>query len=532
MTVRLRRRIILGTTVTTAGVILAAAVVVWLATRTVLYQALDQGLLVRHRTMVHPPRPHPGPGPGAETGPAQGPGPGSGQGPGPGPEQRPPPEERRPPPPPGGERGDDRPPRQAPPEYAAATGTVFVQVIDLTAGREAGRSPSLAEATSLNEAFAADAVDDRPIDFATGDGRWLRVVRSRALLAIPRELPPWLAPPGPPRDAAPPGRHEVLLMSAVDASAAHRDLRLLAGVLAALWLVATLLSALVSVWLRHALLGPITRISDLISAIEPEQLAARIPTAAVPEEMQVILARLNTLMGKLDAAFARERSTIANIAHELRTPIAGMRATLEFALARGAHASRDEDLHDCLRMAQEMQGMIANLLMLARLEAGQGRVTPQAVGVRAVVERALAPLAERLRARELTVDERIAGGLLAFAAEEHLLIIIANILDNAVSYAISGQPILIAGSDRNGWLDIEVSNATDGALRDASEIFTPFWRGEAARTGGSHCGLGLTLVQRLVHLAGGSVTARVEGLNLFRLTVRLPLPPAGSVPAR
>ena len=511
---RLRRRIILGTTVTTAGVILAAAIVVWLATRTVLYKALDRSLMARHLAMVHAPRMRPGPG----------------QGPGPGldPELRPPPGDFRPPRPPPGEHGNERPPRQSPPEYAATTGTVFAQVIDLATGREVGRSPSLADGVSLAEALPADAVDDQPVDVATADGRWLRVVRSRALVAIPYELPPWLSPSVPPRAGAAGARREVSMMSAVDASAAHRDLRLLAGVLAALWLVATLLSALVSVWLRHALLGPITRISELIGAIDPGQLAVRIPATAVPEEMQVVLERLNTLMARLDAAFARERSTIANIAHELRTPIAGMRATLEFALARGPHASRDEDLHDCLRMAQEMQGMIANLLMLARVEAGQARVVPQAVPLRALAARALAPLEERLRARELTVDNRLPEQLMAFAAEEHLLIILANILDNAASYAIPGQPIAITGTDRNGWVDLEVSNATDGSLRDVAEIFTPFWRGEAARTGGSHCGLGLTLVQRLVHLAGGSVAAAVEGLNLFRLTVRLPLPPPGA----
>jgi signal transduction histidine kinase len=415
----------------------------------------------------------------------------------------------------------------SPPEYAAATGTVYAQVVDAASGRELGRSPSLADGVSLAAAFAGGAMDDQPIDFPTVDGRWLRVVRSEAQIASPYDLPPWLQPPASPTDAHAAEHHAVMVMSAVDASAAHRDLRLLAGVLAALWLVATALSALVSVWLRHALLSPITRISDLIGAIDPEQLAARIPSTEVPQEMQVVLERLNTLMAKLDAAFARERTTIANIAHELRTPIAGLRATLEFALARGPHASRDEDLQDCLRMTQEMQGMIINLLMLARLESGQARLTPQPVDIREVVGRALAPLAERLRARELTVDVRVPERLMAFAGEEHLLIIAANILDNAASYAIGGQAIVISGAVQDGAIDLEFSNATDGRPLDTSEIFTPFWRGEEARTSGSHCGLGLTLVQRLVHLAGGSVSARVEGLNLFRLTVRLPLPPAG-----
>lgn len=157
----------------------------------------------------------------------------------------------------------------------------------------------------------------------------------------------------------------------LDASSVRRERALLAWGLASLWGLATILSALAAIWLRRAVLHPIERISDIIADIDPDRLQTRVPLGDVPEEMRVILARLEALVERLDRAFARERTIIANIAHELRTPLSGIRTTLEFALVRGPHASRDDDLHACLHMSEAMQRMMTNLLMLARLESGR-----------------------------------------------------------------------------------------------------------------------------------------------------------------
>jgi signal transduction histidine kinase len=535
MTVALRRRIALGTTVTTAIVVLLASVVVWLVVQTVMGRAIDAVITERmHGFLAHamggPPvlRPPPGSGPGPNLG--------SGFGPDPG--REPPPDQRparldRPDGPdgPDGPEGPHRPEgpdRPGPPEFSAAAGTHVVQFIDVASGNEIGRSASLTSGMTLVMRQPGPPAKGVVVDMPFGDGRWLRVMRAEADMVLPHALPPWIERSAWLTAQRPTGTRRVAIYLAADSTSIHRDLRLLAGVLAALWLFATVLSALASMWLRRALLRPIDRLSVLIAAIDPDNLKTTIPATEVPVEMLTVIERLNTLIGRLDAAFNRERSTIANIAHELRTPVAGIRATLEFALARGPHASREEDLRDCLKMTESMQAMIVNLLTLARLESGQARLSPQPVLVQEVVTACLAGLAQRIRERELAFTVRIEERLAVPGGDEHLRMILGNIIDNAVSYAVAGQPVEISAAMHDGWAVIEVVNATDGRLHDVSEIFQAFWRGEAARSSGHHCGLGLTLVQRLVHLAGGTVTARLDGLNLFRLSVRLPLSAPGA----
>jgi signal transduction histidine kinase len=504
MTASLRRRIALGTTVTTAVVILVASAVVWWAVRENLYHALDAALAERMRGALH----HPDPGPPPSRLPRL-PGPDGGFGPEPGP---------------AGEPRAEGPRRPGPPEFAAGSGTMFAQIIDDDADLEIGRSPSLSPGSVLSGSVPDEVPDGRAADGRLADGRWLRVMRTTATLTPASVLPPWsersarLPPPG--------EKHRITWYLAIDAVSTHHDLNRLALVLALVWLVATTLSALVSMWLRRAVLRPIDRLSALIAAIEPDNLKSPVPTTGVPDEMMVVLERLNSATSRLAAAFDRERSTIANIAHELRTPVAGIRATLEFALARGPHASRDEDLRECLSMTESMQRMIINLLTLARLESGQARLPAQRVGVLETVRECMALLEERMKERELTVVVRVDEQLTVLGGDEHLRMILGNVLDNAVSYALSGQPIEVTGTAQGGWACIEVANATDGRLKDVSEIFNAFWRGEEARTSGHHCGLGLTLVQRLVRLSGGTVSAQIDGLNLFRISLRLPVPPA------
>ncbi len=115
------------------------------------------------------------------------------------------------------------------------------------------------------------------------------------------------------------------------------------------------------------------------------------------------------------------------------------------------------------------------------------------------------------------------------SAREQLRIVIGNIIDNAVRYTpVGGALSITCAVDADG-LAIELINATDGTLLDASRVFEPFWRGDSARSGGTHCGLGLALVQRLVRCLGGSAAAEVTATPpRFRIRIRLPGPARAS----
>lgn len=521
----LRRRIFIGTTGSMSAVVLVGTIAVWFAAQALLYRSLDQSLFERARNMAQalshgdarrPPRPQ------GEDGPPRDPRDA---------------ERGRPPPPraPGddgpprdprdGERGRPPPllqlPRGVPPEFRAEGGGFFLQITEVGTGTEIARSPSLPAGVSLAGLMPALTAPGRIVDGILPDGRPLRVVVERLATAPGRNaLPPWFeadSTHGPVTKA-----QEQWLVLASDASAPASDLRRLVWVLASLWALTTGLAALVSVWLQRAVLRPVARISQAITGIDALHLQARVAMDQVPDEMREILERLNALLARLETAFAREKSTIASIAHELRTPVAGLLMTVELALARDPAQPQPDVLRKCLRIATSMQTMIANLLVLARLESGQTRIATQPVDLALLAPVCWEPFAERARERQITVRWDITTPAVVATGEEQMRMALSNVFDNAVSYTPVGGEIVAAVEVVSGQARLSVSNPTDGTLSDVSEVFQPFWRGDAARTSGLHCGLGLSLVQRLVTLVGGTVRAEIDTQQRFLLRIALP----------
>ena len=500
MSYSLRRRIFLGTTVTLAGVVLIGSVAVWLGARALLYGGLDRELHDRVRdmsSMFGGPRRSPGDGRGPPSQPPS-------QPPRLGDQGRPPPMGQ---------------PRGIPPEFRADGGTMMMEIID-AAGTQLVHSPSLPEAVSLWALLPVPPVPGRISAAHLPNGRALRLLSQPMPANLGRPpLPPWLGSPGDPSPGADTPRTVVL---AIDATAAESDLTRLGWALAVLWAFSTGLAAIVAGWLHRAVLRPVTRISQAIAGVDEKSLQVRVAMDDVPDEMRVILERLNALLARLDSAFAREKGTIASIAHELRTPVAGLLMTVELALARDQSQPQTEALRKCLRIAASMQAMIVNLLILARVEAGQVELKREAVALAPLVESCWEILTDRARESRLSLRWQDRSATPAHAADEQLRMVITNLLDNAVTYSPAGSAITVGVTQTTDGIRLTFTNPTDGTLADTSAVFEPFWRGDAARTAGLHCGLGLALVQRLVVLMGGTVRAELDGERNFVITLMLP----------
>jgi two-component system heavy metal sensor histidine kinase CusS len=158
---------------------------------------------------------------------------------------------------------------------------------------------------------------------------------------------------------------------------------LLAGAAAGTILLTLVVAAIV---VRHGL-RPLDRLAAEIAAIREERLDTAISLDGMPREMTPIAQRLNDLLRRLEDAFQRERAFTADAAHELRTPLAGIRATLEVALSR---VRKPEEYQNALRESVDivghMQVIVSDLLMLARLEGGQVPLKPEPVPLRGEIE--------------------------------------------------------------------------------------------------------------------------------------------------
>jgi two-component system heavy metal sensor histidine kinase CusS len=229
------------------------------------------------------------------------------------------------------------------------------------------------------------------------------------------------------------------------------------------------------------------------------------------------------MLGRLDAAFTREKAFTGNVAHELRTPLAGVKAALEVC----ANQPRDPAeyrrvLGECLGAVDLMHRMVESLLSITRL--GSGQITPRIERVR------LTPLLHERweeiapRDKQIDVEWNTDDSIEAQADRALLRSVCSNLLDNAASYVNDGGSIRITARLESDRMELQIANTGSSiAPDDIAKVFEPFWRADPSRTAtGRHCGLGLTLTRGYVERMGGSIDVRTSAKGEFVAIVRLP----------
>lgn len=351
-------------------------------------------------------------------------------------------------------------------------------------------------------------------DVTLPDGRPARIV---GFTFAPRRI-------GTGDDAASEGR-SLRVAAARDTIELDRHLLVLGAILVAAAALGSLAAVLSMSWLSRRLLRPLDRLAERIAAIRTDQAALRLGDLPLPSELAPVRARLDELLDRLQATLQRERAFTADAAHELRTPLAGLRTTLEVALSRErAAADYRHALDESLDISTQMQALVDNLLALARVEAGQVRVEREPTDLAALIEQCWSAVAARAQARNLRRTITIDGVGSVALDRAKLRLVLSNLLENAVSYADAGGDLAITASSDAGFLRLTCDNSgCPLPAGDASKVFDRFWRGDAARSAaGVHCGLGLALCRTLIEVQGGTIEASISE-GRFRLTIRLPL---------
>lgn len=320
-------------------------------------------------------------------------------------------------------------------------------------------------------------------------------------------------------------RQPLILAVARDSTVMFNQLRLLGWVLFVASVTVTVLSVVVAAFTVRQGLWPLTAIACEIAAIKEHDLAARIGAEDVPSELLPIRNRLNDLLSRLEAAFKKERRFTADVAHELRTPLAGIRSTIEVTLARNrSTVEYQAALSECLIIVQHMQTMVNNLLMLARLDACQITFRYSRIQLAELVTGCWQLFADRALQHKILFENRVPGDLTVSSDRESLSMVFSNLLDNASEYAQESGRVWVTACRSGDSVEIGVANT--GCRLSAAEtaqVFDAFWRGNSARSQtGIHCGLGLALVQRIVRALGGTCAASIEKGGVFTVTLCLP----------
>jgi heavy metal sensor kinase len=315
------------------------------------------------------------------------------------------------------------------------------------------------------------------------------------------------------------------LVMARDASGLYRQLNLLQRILLAACVITISLSIFIAAFVVRGGLRPLNSIAAEIANIREDNLAARIGTERIPSELFPIKNRLNELLSRLEDSFNRERRFTADVAHELRTPLAGLRSILEVTLTR----NRDVDeyrnsLAECLEISKSMQSMANNLLTLARIDAHQMTFRKGRIELAKLVGSCWRSFSDRALERDIVFDNRIPDKIVCESDPDCLSIVLSNLFDNAVEYANKAGKIWVEAHQSDDSVEISIAN-TGCQLTDeqASHIFDRFWRADISRANtGAHCGLGLALVERLVRALGGSTAVELQPGGIFIIRLVLP----------
>lgn len=319
------------------------------------------------------------------------------------------------------------------------------------------------------------------------------------------------------------GDEHLTLVVARDTTDLESHVRELRWLLLAAGAATMTVGAVVSVVVIRRSLRPLHYVAASIATIKEDDLSARIPATTMPEEIVPLVERLNELLHRLDEAFARERSLTADIAHELRTPVAGILSTAGVAIsADRAPAEYREALEDVREIARQMRSMIENLLTLARLDSQPAQFQLEPIELAEMVEQCWRGCKDKAAGRGLTFESAVPDDLSCTSDRSALSIVFANLLDNAVEYANDNGRIEVAACKTDGIVEIEVANTGCQLTEEqVAHIFDRFWRADPSRKDASlHVGLGLALVHRIITSLGGTVEASATN-GKFTVTICL-----------
>lgn len=285
------------------------------------------------------------------------------------------------------------------------------------------------------------------------------------------------------------------------------------------WIAAAALLSMVGAAVAVGYLNsPLSRLSRAAQQLSKGQTPDALPETG-PQEIQHLNASFNRMVSQLQQAEADRNLMLAGISHDLRTPLARMRLEVEMSpMSDEQRRAIDQDL-------SQVDQTIGQLLQYAK---PANELPVSAVNLLEVIQDVIRQTQATLANTQDQLRLRARTQAYCLIDREDFSRCVTNLLENARRYGKSAQGtacIEIAVQSRGDRLHIDVRDRGPGiASHDIDRLLRPFSRGEAARTGGAGCGLGLAIVERLLAHAGGRL--RLLPREAGGLIARMDLPRA------
>ena len=271
----------------------------------------------------------------------------------------------------------------------------------------------------------------------------------------------------------------------------------------------------------------IASVADAAAQIAAGRYGARVADPGLGGEFATLAATYNTLASRLEATETTRRRMLADLAHEMRTPLATVDAHLE-AVEDGVR-TLDHDTLDVIRgSTHRLRRLAEDITAVSRAEEGDLVISPRPVEAAALVRDAAEAARDRYAAKgvRLEIETEDAGRVRVDA--DRMAQVLGNLLDNALRHTPVGGEVTLSCRRLDQWVEYTVADAGEGiADRHLPHLFDRFYRADAARDrqrGGA--GIGLSIAKALVEAHGGTIAADSPGPGQgSTFTVRLPASP-------
>ena len=294
------------------------------------------------------------------------------------------------------------------------------------------------------------------------------------------------------------------------------DLGVATAILRRLWTIVLLsmaplllLCGAAGYWMSGRALAPIREIVSAAHSIDSRRLDQRVAVPNTGDEVAELAETLNGMLQRIESGFRRMRDFTANASHELRTPVAIVRATAEVALLRRqpTEAHFQEHLERILRESERNSALLEKMLQLSRLDSGVDGTERDSLDLRQSIAEAVEQAAPLAAAREVALRvEAAEGAIQVFGDREQLRRLWLILLDNAIKYTPPGGRVVAKANVTDaGHPSVHVADSGIGIAAEHQErIFERFYRTDKARSrarGGAGLGLSIAREISLVHAA-------------------------------
>jgi signal transduction histidine kinase len=286
-----------------------------------------------------------------------------------------------------------------------------------------------------------------------------------------------------------------------------------------------LLTTIIGILLMRRMVNPLSEVIAAAESVTSGNLKTRIKTNHSQSDLAALALHFNRMTETLERNDTERRALLADIAHELRTPLSVLRGRLE-GIVDGVYTANESNIAQALEETYMLERLVEDLRLLTLAESRQLHFEPKDIHLAELLQKVVSLFQPQAAGKHIDlVLTPVEQNLMLHIDPQRLEQVIGNLIGNSLRYVPSGGKIQLGSQTADGEVVLTVSDTGSGVPEEELPyIFDRFWRGEKSRarvTGGA--GLGLAICKNLVEAQGGSISAKNRAEGGLEVVIRFPV---------